>query len=147
MGCFMKNLFSSIVKLNVISYGLLLSSVSFAYDLQNHNCDHLAGTWTGIGTLKWYKFDCNYLSVAQVGQGNPAVGEVSVAKSSGPFFCPNMSNAIVKVSCQDGVVTLKDDKINVAGVLSYDGNFAQLNGTLLSRVRNHPFTLTVSKTN
>ena len=139
----MKKLLSTIVKISVISCGLFLSSVGFADE--DHRCDNLTGTWTGEATLKWYKFDCNYLSVARVSGGNPAVGEVSIAKSSGPFLCPTVTNQIVKVNCDNGLVTLKDDKIDVAGVLSEDSQFVQLTGTLFSRVKNHPFTLTVSK--
>lgn len=129
-----------------LSTSLIVSSSVFA----NLNgsadvCDNLAGNWSGKGDVRLFVFSCKYDAKVKVGEGNPAVVDVTVNKTGGSFFCPKTVQHTVTGTCNSSDLTMKDEKIDVAGKLSEDGRSANLSGTIRVLMKAHSFNLTMQK--
>lgn len=129
-----------------LSTSLLISTSAFAnINNDSDTCNNLAGNWSGKGDVKLFVLSCKYDAKVKVGEGNPAVVDITVNKSGGSFLCPKSVQHTVMGSCNNGDLTMKDDKVDVKGKLSEEGRSASLSGTIKVFFRTHTFNLTMQK--
>lgn len=129
---------------SIITACLMLCSAVSSASSNDNICDNLAGTWEGSANIKVFVFSCGYDAVLQVPEGNPALVNINARKSSGSFLCPGSIQRDIMGKCDQGKVTLKDDRIDVSGELSSDGLSANISGTI-SVMGRHPLNITVKK--
>lgn len=141
----MELIMKKIIQLFLAVFILSASNITLADE--NDSCANLPGTWVGKAHLDYFLLDCEYDSVATVGEGNPSKAEVRIYRTSSNKLCPKQGVQSVDVSCHHGKVEMKDSKIDVAGYLSNDGRKADLEGNLYAMFRYHPFKLSVVKPN
>ena len=131
----------------VLSVSSMLAMLTFS-GLSSANvdkCAQMPGKWEGNGRVKVFFFTCEYKVDAVVAAGNPANANVTVTKTSGNRLCPNQSSENVVVSCNNGYVEMKSEKINIDGVGSDDGLSVSLSGTINVMYKDHALTLDMYK--
>lgn len=108
----------------------LVSASAFASTSVEDRCSGLAGTWTGTGSVNFIVMSCNYNATVKIGEGNPADASLSVTKSSGSFLCPKKVDYDVTAACDNGIVTIKDEKIDASGEVSDDKKSMSFTGVI-----------------
>ncbi len=123
---------------------IICSGLTYALD-STGNCDMASGTWSGSGKVKLLMISCGYDAKAQVSSGNPASANITVTRTSGFFLCPKKGEYQAIASCKDGHVVIKDDVIDVQGILSPNNTKLDLEGTIYAMYKHHAVKLSLTK--
>jgi hypothetical protein len=126
----------------VISF-FLFSVIGYAENNEDP-CANVSGTWYGSANVKLFVFSCKYDATVKVAEGNPAVVMIDAVKSGGNFFCPKNITHNANAVCNAGKISIKDNKLDVAGELSSDRKSVGLSGSI-NVMGKHPISLILNK--
>lgn len=108
-------------------------------------CTNLEGNWRGKGDVKLFILSCGYEADVKIGEGNPADVSFTARKVSGSFLCPNNINYDLVGACDNGLVTIKNDVVDLSGKVSDDKKQMDIEGTVEVFYKKHPIKASLQR--